>query len=68
MIRNQGVWNGTDVIIKMIDKEQFYITTAVRIEVKNMRELRHLNLVNFLGACCEPPNMCILMEMVPKAS
>lgn len=32
------------------------------------RELRHPNLCQFVGACTETPNVCILMEYCPKGA
>lgn len=40
----------------------------MRLEVKAMRDVRHPNLVNFVGACCNSPHVCILMQLVPKGS
>ena len=33
-----------------------------------MRELRHENINPFLGACIDPPNICILTAYCPKGS
>ena len=56
------------MVIKMLDKDSVPITTQQRLEVKAMRDLRHNNLAAFIGACCESPNVCVLMEGAPKGS
>ena len=68
VVRNQGKWNSIDVTIKIIDKDSIVINTNLRLEVKAMRDVRHQNLVSFVGACCDSPNMCILMQTAPKGS
>jgi serine/threonine protein kinase len=37
-------------------------------EVKIMRTLRHPNVVEFLGACVQSPNLCIVTEYMQKGS
>lgn len=68
MVRNQGKWNGIEVAIKMLDKESVVANTQQRLEIKCMRDIRHNNLASFVGACCDAPNVCILMETAPKGS
>lgn len=33
-----------------------------------MRKVRHKNVVQFIGACTKPPNLCILTEFMPGGS
>lgn len=33
-----------------------------------MRDLRHDNLNSFVGACTEPPNICIVTEYCARGS
>jgi hypothetical protein len=40
----------------------------IRWEVKTVREMRHPNLVPFVGACIDEPNVCILSELVLKVT
>ena len=50
----------------MLNRESVHLTTQQRLEVKAMRDIRHQNLASFVGACCDSPNVCILMESAPK--
>ena len=68
LVRNQGKWNNIEVFIKKIDKDSLTVSSALRLEVKAMREIKHPNLVNFIGACCDVPHLCILMQIAPKGS
>ena len=33
-----------------------------------MKDVSHDHLVQFVGACIEPPNICILTDFAPKGS
>lgn len=33
-----------------------------------MKEMKHENLVQFFGACTEPPNVCLVMQYCRKGS
>lgn len=41
--------------------------TEFESEVMIVRELRHPNVVQFLGAGVEPPNLCLVMEYLPTS-
>ena len=68
VVRNQGKWSGVDVAIKMLDRDSVPVNLNLRFEIKSMRDIRHKNLAAFVGACCDAPNVCILMELGPKGS
>ena len=38
------------------------VSKEFKKEVKIMRTLRHPNIVEFLGVCMEPPNLCLVTE------
>ena len=44
------------------------LTDAIRLEVKQMRDMRHMNIVTFVGCSIVAPNVCILTELQPKVS
>jgi serine/threonine protein kinase len=57
-------WNNTVVAVKKIKWEQ---TSAGRLdafckEIVHCGALNHDNIVKFIGACVETPNVCIVME------
>eukprot|EP00002_Diphylleia_rotans_P026513 TRINITY_DN5290_c0_g1_i4.p1 TRINITY_DN5290_c0_g1~~TRINITY_DN5290_c0_g1_i4.p1 ORF type:complete len:2519 (-),score=450.95 TRINITY_DN5290_c0_g1_i4:111-7667(-) len=61
-----GVWRGADVAIKRlrhdgIDSEMIAAFTS---EISMMVELRHPNIVLYMGACAEVPNLCIVCELL----
>ena len=49
-------------------KEKMGLSPEVRMEIKQVRELYHLNLYAFLSACLEAPHNCILNEVCGKGS
>ena len=66
IVRNQGKWRENLVAVKTINKDSIQLTSPLRLEIKAMRDIRHNNVVQFIGASCEAPNVCILMEIAPK--
>ena len=68
VVRNQGKWDNHEVAIKMLAKDSVSVSLQLRLEIKAMRDIRHKNLAAFIGACCDSPNVCVLMELGPKGS
>jgi len=66
--QRQGVWNGREVVYKIIRKDKVDLSIELRNEVKTIREMTHLNLALFVGACLEAPNICLLNEVCAKGS
>ena len=64
----QGVWNGRDVVYKLIRKDKVDLSVELRSEVKMIREMAHPNIALFVGACIDAPNICILLEVCAKGS
>jgi len=67
----KGIWNGTEVAIKFLNapsvvNDQFL--QDFHKEVMIMRGCRHPNVLQFLGASSNPPNICIVMEYMPLGS
>eukprot|EP01137_Pigoraptor_chileana_P018784 Opistho-2@78831 len=63
-----GVYTGLRVAIRMINKPVVDLNNNVRRELRVMRDLRHTNVVNFIGVCVTPPNVCIVTEYAGKGS
>ena len=59
----KALWQGSVVAIK-----EWHLTlsaehlAAIRGEVELLRQLRHPHVVEFFGACTEPPFLCLVME------
>jgi tRNA A-37 threonylcarbamoyl transferase component Bud32 len=65
-----ATWRGTNVAVKKLsvhnlDRE---VLKEIFREVTIMRGLRHPNVLQFLGACTEPPDVYIVIEFMPKGS
>jgi len=62
----RGTFEGRDVAIKALGTEiepaEFERVVAL------LKRLRHPRLVRFIGACHEPPNLCIVTEYMPAAT
>ncbi|XP_031575273.1 speract receptor-like isoform X2 [Actinia tenebrosa] len=63
-----GTHKAHTVAIKRINKSNIDLTREIRMELNLMRNTRHENLTPFLGACVDPPNICILELYCPKGS
>jgi len=67
----RGTWKGKEVAIKQLFWDGNTKTNALqelRKEAENFRNLDHPRLVKFIGACFEPPHLCLLMEYVSYGS
>lgn len=63
---HRGTWHGTEVALKVIkpmSSEQVFVK-----EAKIMRQLRHPNIVQFMGVCLEKPDLCIITEFLERGS
>lgn len=62
-----GSYLGQDVAIKFLRSDHLTETQGTEFaqEVLVLREVRHRNVVRFVGACTKPPEFCILTEYVP---
>ncbi|WCJ25052.1 Mitogen activated protein kinase kinase kinase-related [Euphorbia peplus] len=66
----RGVWNGTDVAIKVFLEQDL---TAENMEdfcneISILSRLRHPNVILFLGACMKPPNLSMVTEYMEMGS
>ncbi|CAI0461099.1 unnamed protein product [Linum tenue] len=66
----RGVWNGTDVAIKVFLEQDL---TAENMEdfcneISILSRLRHPNVILFLGACTKPPRLSMLTEYMEMGS
>ncbi|XP_049775726.1 guanylate cyclase 32E [Schistocerca cancellata] len=63
-----GIYKGRVFAIKKVHKKSVDITRSMKKELKMMRDLRHDNLNAFIGACTDPPNICIVTEYCARGS
>ncbi|XP_058100811.1 serine/threonine-protein kinase EDR1-like isoform X2 [Magnolia sinica] len=66
----RGVWNGTDVAVKIFLEQEL---TAENMEdfcneIFILSRLRHPNVILFLGACTTPPHLSMVTEYMEMGS
>ncbi|XP_022863781.1 serine/threonine-protein kinase CTR1-like isoform X3 [Olea europaea var. sylvestris] len=63
-------WNGCDVAVKILMEQDFHAEQYKEFlrEVAIMKRLRHPNIVLFMGAVTEPPNLSIVTEYLSRGS
>uniref|UniRef100_A0A8C6K902 Guanylate cyclase n=1 Tax=Nothobranchius furzeri TaxID=105023 RepID=A0A8C6K902_NOTFU len=59
---------GNLVAIKHVNKKRIELTRQVLMELKHMRDVQFNHLTRFIGACIDPPNICIVTEYCPRGS
>ncbi|XP_063152016.1 atrial natriuretic peptide receptor 2 isoform X2 [Candoia aspera] len=59
---------GNVVAIKHVNKKRIELTRQVLFELKHMRDIQFNHLTRFIGACIDPPNICIVTEYCPRGS
>uniref|UniRef100_A0A7N8X0E6 Guanylate cyclase n=1 Tax=Mastacembelus armatus TaxID=205130 RepID=A0A7N8X0E6_9TELE len=63
-----GYFKGNLVAIKHVNKKRVELTRQVLLELKHMRDVQFNHLTRFIGACIDPPNICIVTEYCPRGS
>ncbi|XP_048321302.1 serine/threonine-protein kinase CTR1 isoform X4 [Ziziphus jujuba] len=63
-------WHGSDVAVKILMEQDFHAERFKEFlrEVAIMKRLRHPNIVLFMGAVTEPPNLSIVTEYLSRGS
>ncbi|XP_027469601.1 atrial natriuretic peptide receptor 1 isoform X3 [Zalophus californianus] len=59
---------GNLVAVKRVNRKRIELTRKVLFELKHMRDVQNEHLTRFVGACTDPPNICILTEYCPRGS
>ncbi|XP_073822176.1 guanylyl cyclase at 32E [Musca autumnalis] len=65
---NIGLYRGNIVAMKRVYKKSVDITRSIRKELKQMRELRHENIINFIGASIDHGNVIIFTTYCARGS
>uniref|UniRef100_A0A452H7X1 Guanylate cyclase n=1 Tax=Gopherus agassizii TaxID=38772 RepID=A0A452H7X1_9SAUR len=65
---NTGHFKGNVVAVKHVNKKRIELTRQVLFELKHMRDIQFNHLTRFIGACIDPPNVCIVTEYCPRGS
>ncbi|KAM3858519.1 atrial natriuretic peptide receptor 1-like [Diretmus argenteus] len=63
-----GYYKGNLAAIKYINRKRIELTRDVLFQLKHMRDVQNEHLTRFIGACIDPPNMCIITEYCPRGS
>uniref|UniRef100_A0A4W5R9U9 Guanylate cyclase n=1 Tax=Hucho hucho TaxID=62062 RepID=A0A4W5R9U9_9TELE len=64
-----GYYKGNISAIKYVtNKKRIELTRRVLFELKHMRDVQNEHLTRFIGACIDPPNICIITEYCPRGS
>ncbi|KAF8397814.1 hypothetical protein HHK36_016738 [Tetracentron sinense] len=63
-------WHGSDVAVKILMEQNFYTDRFNEFlrEVAIMKRLRHPNIVLFMGAVTQPPNLSIVTEYLSRGN
>lgn len=66
----RGLYRETEVAIKLFLEQDLSqkVIDGFKREVAILRTLRHPNILQFMGACTTPPNLCIVSEFEPNGS
>ncbi|KAJ7566535.1 hypothetical protein O6H91_02G107800 [Diphasiastrum complanatum] len=65
-----GTFCGQDVAIKVLKSECLndLVQHEFAQEIYILRKIRHKNIVQLIGSCTKPPNLCIVTEFMPGGS
>nr|XP_006813370.1 PREDICTED: atrial natriuretic peptide receptor 1-like [Saccoglossus kowalevskii] len=63
-----GMYKSNVVAIKKVNKRRVEISRQILLEFKHMRDVQHDHVTRFIGACTDPPNICVVTEYCPKGS
>ncbi|KAK7345413.1 hypothetical protein VNO77_16017 [Canavalia gladiata] len=67
---HRAEWNGSDVAVKILMEQDYHAERFNEFlrEVAIMKRLRHPNIVLFMGAVTQPPNLSIVTEYLSRGS
>jgi len=64
----KATWRGTTIAVKRFYRQKATEQTLLELRKESvlMSQLRHPNVLLFLGACIVPPNLCVVTEYMNK--
>ncbi|CAL9229047.1 unnamed protein product [Arabidopsis halleri] len=67
---HRAEWHGSDVAVKILMEQDFHAERVNEFlrEVAIMKRIRHPNIVLFMGAVTQPPNLSIVTEYLSRGS
>ncbi|GAB4856402.1 copper transport protein ctr1 [Ancistrocladus abbreviatus] len=65
---HRAEWHGSEVAVKILMEQDFHAERCKEFlrEIAIMKRLRHPNIVLFMGAVTQPPNLSIVTEYLAK--
>ncbi|XP_028406591.1 receptor-type guanylate cyclase Gyc76C-like [Dendronephthya gigantea] len=63
-----AVYKSTTVAVQKLQRKSLEITRELRLDMKQLRDTRHENLVNFIGACVAVDKLLVLTSYCSKGS
>ncbi|KAF9930769.1 hypothetical protein FBU30_011305 [Linnemannia zychae] len=63
-----GVYRNLPVFVRRIGGSKVPLTRKLRIEIIDVMELRHPKLVELIGVCIQPPDICVVTEHCSKGT
>eukprot|EP00026_Physarum_polycephalum_P005873 Phypoly_transcript_05912.p1 GENE.Phypoly_transcript_05912~~Phypoly_transcript_05912.p1 ORF type:complete len:446 (+),score=31.19 Phypoly_transcript_05912:139-1476(+) len=65
-----AIWFSTHVAVKKLPlemlRQNINVLDEFSREIKLLKSLRHPNILQFLGSCSVPPNICLVTEFLPR--
>ncbi|XP_072039413.1 atrial natriuretic peptide receptor 1-like [Amphiura filiformis] len=61
-------YQGRIVALKRFSNTKVELNRTILVELKHMRDIEHSNIVRFVGACVDAPNVAVFWEYCPKGS
>ncbi|KAI5618230.1 atrial natriuretic peptide receptor 1, partial [Silurus asotus] len=68
MFAKTAYFKGNIVAIKFVNKKRIELTRKVLFELKHIRDVQNDHVTRFIGACIDPPNICIVTEYCLRGS
>ncbi|KAG0362791.1 hypothetical protein BG005_004168 [Podila minutissima] len=63
-----GVYRNLPVFVRRIGGSKVNLTRKLRIEIMDVMQLRHPKLLELVGVCLQPPDICIVTEHCSKGT